>query len=951
MSTSICFFPYQWNDVSDNSDSELQVFSFIKSNEVVCIRILGFRPHLYIHLEDTSARHVTLIKQKIGWGLHDMKLVKRGALYENRSVSKDYLYVEFKTARCRSYFVKNNSREMKIYEGRVSAHLQLFCKQNIRPSSWLQANCTEVPSREKVTTIKEYYVSHQGIKEIEDNQLPSPLVMSIDIEVYAHDINVFPDFKHPEDKVFQIACALGRQGSPESTWTYYLLTLGKVDTELLSQSDVPIQCLMYSSETALLLGYVDLIRKTNPQIILGYNTYKFDNQYLVERAKYLHIYDNFVTQGYTSEKSKIYQSEWSSSAYSNQEFYFIDAKGRIFLDVMVLIQREHKLASYKLKSVAPHFLGDGITKDPLTHYDIAMCYEEGVLNGNGKAISIVGAYCVQDALLPLSLFNHLKHWYALTSMSRICSVTLADLLTRGQQIKVFSQICKFCYDEKIVLEVGMNTGNKWPCKGAYVLDALRGLHTNSVSFDFASLYPSIIISHNIDYTTQAPEHVRDDKCHIIAWEEHINCKCLCSESKPKEGIQCRKLKFRWLKEPRGILPTILESLLSERKRVKLQMKQVDKNDASYSILDCLQNALKISANSAYGALNPQTGQGLCPFPVGAHCITAVGRQSIEKVCNMIEEKYNGITIYGDTDSNYVTFKNVSLDELTKYSYYVADEITKCFKQPMKLAFEEKIYKHYLLLSKKRYIYVTIKNTFQAKGVLLARRDTAKIVGTIYRDLVDCIFALYTEEQLWERYVHHLKSLNQHSADNYVITMSIKTIDNLVAKPDDKNPDKIAYGSYKVPIATADKMKAKHVQTAEEFYKKSLPGQVQLAIRMKERGQAVENGARITYLFTKRGGPKASATEKMEEIEYFQYFYEKNFIDYFYYFKLLHTPVSELFIAAFGTTPEKENRIVRQLKKLEERMTTYYMLSDKLVTMFQTKVEFKGESILHYLNNK
>ena len=179
---------------------------------------------------------------------------------------------------------------------------------------------------------------------------------------------------------------------------------------------------------------------------------------MIERAKFGQCIGDFNKMGFRSEyicnEERI---KWSSSAYGTQEFKFVDAEGRLFVDLLPLVKRDYKFDNYKLKTVSTFFLGE--TKDPLTAKGIFKCYRTGMENGKWiggkqaeKAFGVVGKYCVQDSALVLKLFDTIQTWVALCEMAKICNVPIFYLYTQGQQIKVFSQVYKYCMYNNFVVE-------------------------------------------------------------------------------------------------------------------------------------------------------------------------------------------------------------------------------------------------------------------------------------------------------------------------------------------------------------------------------------------------------------------------------------------------------------------------------------------------------------------
>jgi DNA polymerase elongation subunit (family B) len=897
---------------------------------------------------------------------------------------------------------------LKMHEQDASPILQLVCVRDIPTCGWITYIGKKVEEENKLTYCKDEYIcSYKSLQKLEKNTVAKPLILSWDIEINSHDVNKMPSGNHPKDKIFQISCVVGREGDNEDKYKKYLLTLGECDQKMTG-NDVIIK--EYNHEADLLIGFRDLINELNPNILIGYNIFGFDIPYIIERSKLNLCYDfsKFSFNKYTlSTEEKI---TWSSSAYKNQEFSYFDAEGRLFIDLLPLVKRDFKMDNYKLKTITQYFLGE--TKDPLSYKGIFKCYRIGMKKGEkGKrALAICGKYCVQDSLLVLKLMDKLKTWVGLCEMAKTCNVEPFTLYTQGQQIKVYSQFYKYCMYNNIVVEknayISKDTDRY---TGAYVFNPIPGIYDDICPFDFASLYPTTIIAYNIDYSTLVNDpNIPDEKCHIMQWEDHIGCihdpkviqkgeltekiniienelkklrknrdskknkdeknkiqlhmndlklsssklreqRVELVKCKPKIPI-CEKRYFRFLKEPMGVMPTVLQNLLDMRKKVrKIDMKEIEnqivkltneqelKNiDNSklikdlYSTLDVLdkrQLAYKVSANSMYGAMGVR--RGYLPFMPGAMCTTYMGRINIEKVATEIPNKYGGQLIYGDTDSNYVHFPNIKTpEECWNWAEYVAKEVTKIFPQPISLAFEDVIYRRFFILTKKRYMYTSCKkigndlktnNKIGKKGVLLARRDNSQFIRDVYEKTVDMIFSKKSKNDVLFFVLDEINRLcsGSISLKNFIVTKSIGNYGDLTPVEffNEKGKRKVKIGDYTVEPLSSDldtrtqQLENKKASSEKEYYLLSLPAQVQLAERMRKRGYRVEVGSRIEYVITVNGGHNAKQYEKVESAEYFLEHKDILHIDYHYYLKLLANPLDQILKVAFN----EEDFVLKQYK--------------------------------------
>jgi DNA polymerase delta subunit 1 len=189
-------------------------------------------------------------------------------------------------------------------------------------------------------------------------------------------------------------------------------------------------------------------------------------------------------------------------------------------------------------------------------------------------------------------------------------------------------------------------------EGATVIEPDKGYYDVPIAtLDFASLYPSIMMAHNLCYTTLL------DKVSLDRLQKERNFKEGENYIKtPNNGLLSAALwpslsyvplidYFVTASTRKGLLPTILEDLISARKRAKADLKK-ETDPFKKAVLDGRQLALKvdpsllshlsryesesssqISANSVYGFTGATIGK--LPCLAISTSVTAYGRQMIE----------------------------------------------------------------------------------------------------------------------------------------------------------------------------------------------------------------------------------------------------------------------------------------------------------------------------------
>lgn len=1016
-------FVYDWSIYEENSSTGIRMFGLNQYGDSMFVLVTGFHCYANVELPETvtwTQGNINLLVNRLDNLVEYDKPLKKefrrsSKLYfanmvkddNNEYIRKTYPFLKLsfgtKTAlknfswkiKKELYVPSIGKIQLKMHEYEVSPILQFQSSKNIKPASWVQFKGQKISDNEKESQCTyEYIVNEKHIMPLEIQSIAKPKILSFDIETNSSNPNRMPQVGVPDDKVFQISCVSCTNNQPEEKYQKCLLSLCKnsegeiveIDQEKLGDNSIEIR--MYESEGDLLDGFAEYVVELNPQVICGYNIFGFDIPYMFERSKLTYTMATFTQVSCLKDHqvSKLSEITWSSSAYKNQDFKYIEAPGRIWVDLLPVVKRDYKFNSYKLDSVAKFFLGQ--QKQDLPAKAIFKCYKMFT----PQSLAVCGSYCVMDSLLVLKLFEKLQTWIGLVEMSNTCNTPIFDLFTRGQQHKIYAQVYKKCLEDNIVIDrdsaelVADEKLEKFT--GAYVFPPVPGIYDMVTSFDFSSLYPSVIMAYNIDYSTLVLDpSIPDDKCHVFEWWDHINCEHDKTVRKVKLKYKvCEKRYFRFLKEPIGVLPALLKYLSEARTKAKSDKKKSeklaatlegqDKEDAERMVVvyDKKQLAYKVSSNSMYGGLGVAK-HGKLPLLPGAMSVTFMGRESIKKAETFMKNNYNINLIYGDTDSLYFSLPQYTKIEQVKDFYQTCQEMEKIvsdqFPRPIKFAFEENIYLVFFSLSKKRYLTLNcdiegnIDKEVHSKGVLLSRRDNSEFIRSMYRDCVMAAFYRKTIDEVVYIALEYVKKVltRQIKPKELSISKSVGNVGDYKIKllpEDDKkcvmrlqdlgiyDPEidiaktreilkKIKEGEYDDDEKEA--VSYKHpleYQTIQEYISKNLPGAVQLAIKMRNRGKHVDAGERLPFIVLEDiiGKKKAKQSEKIEDIDYYIENSSVLSIDKLYYIRLAINPMDEIFVAAY-----KKSDIFKKIHKYREN---YKKVVDHLEDIFAPKIVFQEE---------
>jgi len=530
-------------------------------------------------------------------------------------------------------------------------------------------------------------------------------ILSFDIECAGRK-GIFPEANH--DPVIQIANMVTRYGEDKP----FVRNVFCLDT---CSPIINTQLLEFTEERMMLIEWKNFVQKVDPDVVIGYNTANFDMPYLLDRAKHLKANEFPFWTRLSNMKTEAKDSNFSSKQMGNRDTKTTNTNGRLQIDLLQVIQRDHQLRSYTLNSVSAHFLGE--QKEDVHHSMITELY-----NGTPETRRRLAIYCLKDAYLPQRLLDKLMCLINLTEMARVTGVPFNFLLARGQQVRFLSQIFRKALEQNLVIPNLQHQGSDDQYEGATVIEPTRGYYDVPIAtLDFASLYPSIMQAHNLCYTTL----LKKDTAVRLGLKEGEDY------TVTPNGDWFVKATQR-----KGMIPLILEGLLGARKLAKNDLKK-ETDPFKKAVLNGRQLALKISANSVYGITGATVGK--LPCLQIASSVTSYGRQMIEKTREVVQAHYtiaNGYehdaqVIYGDTDSVMVKFGPKDLPTAMRLGQEAADLVSSKFIKPIKLEFE-KVYFPYLLINKKRYagLYWTRTDKYDkmdSKGIETVRRDNCRLV--------------------------------------------------------------------------------------------------------------------------------------------------------------------------------------------------------------------------------
>lgn len=438
--------------------------------------------------------------------------------YYCKEEKQAYLYLFFKSLIAKKAFKDTCSKyhtflnkefqyiNFEIHEEKVSSWLRLMARRNMKYNSWFTVTAREVPmgSEYRISNenIKEYYIDFETMNPIDPKLTSSwfvkPRLIGFDFETYGHrGVKRMTSSMEMKDPIFMISVDFMVSGD-KSTRKKYCLCYG--ESNPIEGSEI----LNFKTEQDMLVAFSHLVVYLSPDILMGYNVYKFDWPYLLGRYSIHHIPERLIpTFGCIVDKeTEIFDQKWKSSGYGENFMTFVIGSGILMMDMLPNIKRLYKLRMYSLEYVSRNFKIGGKRKLSIQKlFESFESYWRGDSDGIDK-MTDVADYCIQDSALVIDLFEKTKIWFHLSSLSGEGGVSICDIFLRGEQCRCYSQLYYKCFQHGFILSNSLLFDYYYT--GGYVGKPIPGVYKYVFTLDFTSLYPSIMQAYNLSYDTFIP---------------------------------------------------------------------------------------------------------------------------------------------------------------------------------------------------------------------------------------------------------------------------------------------------------------------------------------------------------------------------------------------------------------------------------------------------------------
>ena len=738
---------FQILDANYTYDSDrnplVQLFGSTPEGKSVTCRVAGFRPYFYAGVEDGCLESAAEDLRALGL---EIEVVERFEPIGYQNSPKKMLKIttiDPKEVRSLREEVRLVPGIKAVYETDILFKNRFLIDQALGGMGWVEAPIPEWTSSQ-------------------DASHAAPIVNVQSLHPVQHEANAPLRFMS-----FDIECLPDHGAMPKAEVSPVILISMAFEPEYQGQKDLVlvgknIDCPRPDTracrdEYDLLAQFASILRDYNPDVLAGYNSNEFDFPYLQERAKQQRIEARVGRDG----------NSWYVRKIVNRTD--VSITGRVVVDLLPIIRSSYSLKQYTLRNAAAELLR--MEKYDVDPKEIEALWAEGV---DGQGLRRFISYSRRDAVLALRLLLDLRLMDKYIAMSRASGSLLQDIVNGGQSGMVENLLLRRFRERSRVVppkpDVDVSDERyveNEDLKGGAVLVPEKGLVEDVVILDYKSLYPTIMMAHNLCYSTVV---LRDSPGSDQVTTAPSGGKFVSSQVSP------------------GIMPGVLRELLDQRTQTKRLMKKA--GDEERRFLDAKQYAMKILLNSFYGYSGYARAR-LYSLAL-ANAVTSFGRENILRTKKIIDEVarvyvidgevvfkddltfgktaakgFDLAVVYGDTDSVFVRLRPVgpgggpvSLQDAELIGKKIAETVTSSLPAPMELVFEA-FARRGIFLAKKRYalwVFEQVgeawKDRIKVRGMETVRRDWC---GLTSKTLKTCLELVLKEGKVNEA-VDHVRSV-------------------------------------------------------------------------------------------------------------------------------------------------------------------------------------------------
>lgn len=665
----------------------IHLFGRTLDNKQICVLYDSFEPYFYVIQKSgfdivDQLKNFKITRNNQVYSITKVEPVKKKFLGKDVDALKVFTDLPGNVPIIREELKKLDSIE-SVNESDILFVRRFLIDKKITPLSLYEAEGAFIEQKLKVSAFKA-----EEIKPIDSDKVPSLKILSVDIETYTPE---YKEIKPEKNPILMIA--------------FYAKDFQKVFVAKPLPKKLEYMEFV-NGEQELIEKFKAIVEQYKPDILTGYFSDGFDLPYIKARAD---KYKIKLDLGLDFSELKIEKRKITTAQIT----------GITHLDIFKFIRRvmygNLKTDTYSLGSVAYELLGE--KKQDVNLDELSPAWD------NNLDIAKFCEYNLMDAKLTYKLADKLM--LNIIELVKITGMPIYDVNRSG-----FSQLV-----ESYLLKEAPNFNEIAPnkpsnddlikrkfrrYKGAFVFDPKPGLYTDIVVFDYLSLYPTIISSHNIG-------------------PETLNCDC-CKDDPKLAPLETDKIWF--CQKNKGFISHLIENIITRRTRIKEIIKTSDKNP----ILEARQYSLKLLANAFYGYLGFFAARWYS-FE-SAQATTAYGRYYIKDVAEKAK-KYGFKELYGDTDSLFITLQEKSKQDALAFTEKINQELPGL----MELEFEG-FYPSGIFVSakagafgaKKKYALVDETGTLKIKGFESVRRNWSLIAKESQEKVLEIVLKEHDSEK-------------------------------------------------------------------------------------------------------------------------------------------------------------------------------------------------------------